>query len=189
MPLFSSKREKRLWLSVLFIIIAIYLTLGLVSPLAGLLRDRGLLTPVFIFGLILVGITILTQGLKTRPGGIEIAVAIGITATYLLMLARMAVPEATRGHLIEYSVVAIFIYEALLERVRQGRHVPAPALLAIVVTSLLGVLDECIQAILPSRVFDPLDMLFNFWAGVLAVGASVALGWVRNIYRKKRTKK
>ncbi len=32
---------------------------------------------------------------------------------------------------------------------------------------------------LPSRVFDPEDILFNVLAAVMAVAASVALGWAR----------
>ena len=82
-------------------------------------------------------------------------------------------------HLVEYSVVAVFIYEALTERASQGRRVPAPALLALLAASLIGVLDECIQAFVPNRVFDPVDMLFNFVAVVMAIIASLALGWAR----------
>ena len=46
-------------------------------------------------------------------------------------------------------------------------------------TALIGVVDECIQWFLPSRVFDPLDMLFNVLAAVMAVTASAALRWAR----------
>jgi VanZ family protein len=91
----------------------------------------------------------------------------------------MAIPAVERTHLIEYGVVAVFIYEALAERVTQGRHVPMPALLAVLITVLIGIADECLQAFLPSRVFDPRDILFNSLAAVMTVVASVFLGWVR----------
>ena len=52
----------------------------------------------------------------------------------------------------------------------QGRRVPAPAIVAILATSALGLLDECLQLFVPSRVFDPRDILFNVLAGALAVG-------------------
>ena len=71
------------------------------------------------------------------------------------------------------------MYAALAERARQGRRVPMPAVLAIAGTSAVGLLDECIQLFVPSRVFDPWDILFNVLAASLAVGASVALGWGR----------
>ncbi len=78
-------------------------------------------------------------------------------------------------------MVGVFIYEALTERAGQGRRVPVPVLLAILATTLLGALDEGIQAILSSRVFDPLDMLFNFLAAVMAVTARAALRWARRL--------
>ena len=58
---------------------------------------------------------------------------------------------------------------------------PYPCYSAILATTLVGALDEGIQAILPSRVFDPLDMLFNFLAAVMAVTASAALRWARRL--------
>ena len=76
-------------------------------------------------------------------------------------------------------MVGVFIHEALTERASQGRRVPVPALLAMLATTLVGALDEGIQAILPSRVFDPMDMLFNCLAAVMAVTASAALRWAR----------
>ena len=97
----------------------------------------------------------------------------------------MTVPTE-RSHLIEYGVVGILIFEALTERASQGRRVPLPPLLAVLATATLGVLDEGIQAILPNRVFDPVDILFNLLAGTMAVGASVALAWARRWTRLQR---
>ena len=62
----------------------------------------------------------------------------------------MGIPEE-RGHIIEYGVVAVFIHEAFKERASQGRRLRAPALVAVLAAALLGALDECIQAFLPSR--------------------------------------
>ncbi len=177
MPLFSSRRERRLWAGTLAVVVAIYATLGLAGTLAQTWRALNLDLYGFLLGMFLVGATVLTQGLKRRPGGAEIGVALGIAAAYFMALARMSFPE--RSHLIEYSVAAVLIYEALTERAGQGRRVPAPALLAVLATALVGALDECIQVFLPSRVFDPVDILFNALAALLAVAASVALGWAR----------
>ncbi len=176
--LLTSARERRLWVWTLAAVVAIYSTLGLARTLAGVLRDRNMLDSLFVLGFLLVLATIAWQGLKKRPGGAEIGVALGVAAVYLMAFVRMGIPEE-RTHLVEYGVVGVFIYEALTERLSQGRRVPQPALLAVVGTAFLGVLDEGIQAVLPSRVFDPVDILVNVLAGMMAVGASLALGWAR----------
>ena len=183
MALFSSRRERRLWLWTLAVLMAIYATLGLAPMLAEVLRERGWLPAAVACGLVLVGMTIVTQGLQVRPGGVEIAVGLGIAAAYLLMVARLMAGQEERTHLMEYGVVGVFVYEALVERARQGRRVPLPPLIAVLATAALGLLDEGIQAVLPNRVFDPRDILFNVLAGTTAVGACVALGWLRRRVR------
>ena len=172
--MFTSDRERRLWAWTVAVVVAIYATLGLARTLAGLLRDRNLLDNTAVFAMLVVVAGIVTLALKTRPGGAEIGVALGVAAVYLLMFIRMAIPEE-RTHLIEYSVVAVLIYEALTERASHGHRVPKPALLAILATSLVGVLDEFIQLFLPCRVFDPIDIGFNVLAAVMAIAASLAL--------------
>ena len=142
-----------------------------------MLRSHGLLTAGFALGMLLVGATVLTQGLRTRPRGLEIAVALGVAVVYLMVFVRMGLEERT--HLIEYGVVAVFIHEALTERASHSRRVPLPAVLAILATALLGALDESIQAFIPSRVFDVQDIVFNILAAVMAIATSVALGWAR----------
>lgn len=146
--------------------------------LAGILRESGLLEMSFALALLLVLATIFTQGLKKKWGRAEIGVILGVAAAYILVFVRMAIPEE-RTHLIEYSIVGIFIYEALTERANHCGRVPVPALLAFLVTALLGILDECIQILLPNRIFDPLDILFNVFAGFMAIHACVVLAWLR----------
>ena len=133
MTFFSSARERRLWLWTLAVVVAIYSTLGLARSLVEFLRERGLLDAsldvtlvLFVLGMILVTATVITQGMKTRPGGAEIVVALGITATYLLVFTRMAI-ITERSHLIEYGVLGILIHEALVERGAPGTPRPATA--------------------------------------------------------------
>jgi len=178
MTVFCSRREKRLWLWTLAVVAAIYATLGLAGLLAPALGDTGLPEALFLSGAVLVGAAIVVHGVRARPGRAEIVVAVGVAAVYVLLLTRIG-SAAERTHLIEYGVVAVLIHEALVERARQGRPVPTPALLAILAAAALGLLDECLQAFLPSRVFDPLDLLVNLIAATMAVVASSALAWVR----------
>ena len=177
MTWFASARERRLWLWTLAVVVAIYATLGLTGTLAGALREYGLLDASIwvLFAMFLVGATIVTQGIKARPHGAEIAILLGVTAVYLLLFLRSTALPEERTHLMEYGVLGVLIHEALAERASQGRRVPLPPVLAVLATAVLGVFDECIQWFLPNRAFDPQDILFNLLAGTVAVGASLAL--------------
>ncbi len=179
MPLFTSDRERRLWLWALAVVAAIYSTLGLAGTLAEALRERNLLEPAFMAGFVVVIAAIVGVGLKTRPTLREIWVALGVAAVYGMVVVRMGVGPAERTHLFEYGLVAVLIHQALTERRRNGRAVPVPAVLAVTVTAALGWIDEGIQAVIPNRVYDLRDVGFNTLAGLMAVVAILILGWVR----------
>ena len=178
---FSSKRERHLWGWALVVIVAIYIAADLVRTLADTLRESGQLESasiLFSSGMFLIGAMILIQGLRERGRGFEVGFALGVVAITVIGFAR-GITEAERSHLIEYAVLALIVHEALVERKSQGRRVPVPALLAIVGTTMVGVLDECIQFFLPSRTFDWFDIGFDLLASLLAVGSSTGLRLVR----------
>ncbi len=186
MALFVSHRERRLWLWTLAVVVAILSTLGLARTLAEELRNRELLDSAFFVAFLMTIAAVVVLALRTRPGGVEIGIWIGVAAVYLMAFLRLAIPEE-RTHLVEYGVLGVLIYEALRERAAQGRQVPAPALLAILVASLLGLLDEIVQAVLPNRVFDVRDILFNLGSAAVAVLARVLLERARRWDSRRRS--
>ena len=178
MLFFTSTRERRLWFCTAGVVAGIYATLGLAPRLVGLLNNQDIAAIFFLLGMFLTAVSVAALALRIRPRGLEIGVALGITAVYLMMFFRITL-ATERSHLIEYSVVGALIYAALGERKNNGGHVPAPALFAVLATAVIGIFDECIQAFLPNRVFDPQDIFFNTLAGIMAVTATVALRWAR----------
>lgn len=177
MPRFTSSREKKLWLWALAVVMAIFASLFMGRPLAEQLRSQDIQAIFFLAGLLLVGAVILMHGLRSKPGRIEIVTLLGLTAVYAMLLFRLGAPE--RSHLIEYSVLAIFIHQALSERAKNTKVVPKPIVLAAGIAFLIGVIDEALQLFVPDRVFDPEDILFNGLAILLALGASSLLQWIR----------
>ncbi len=163
------------------VIAAIFASLGFSGSLVDLLTDDNVAAVAFGIALLLVSAAVLSQGLQSKPGGAEIAVAFGISAVILMLLLRLTLAERT--HLIEYGVLAVFVHAALTERMEQGRHVRAPALIAVFLVAAIGLLDESIQLALPHRVFDPEDLLFNTLAAVTTVGAGLLLAAVRRRVR------
>lgn len=175
---FTSARERRLWLWSLAILVAIYATLGFQRSLTAILRDNVLLTPAFFLSLFLVIGSVLGLILKAKAGRAEIGIILGIAGVYLLLFLRISIVEE-RGHLIEYSVLAAFIYQALLERSRTVNFSRSPAYLALGLTSILGLLDEIAQIFIPERYFDIRDVGFNIIAAILAILGSLLLAWAR----------
>ena len=175
----TTARERRLWILTGAVVAAIYSTLGLGRTLADELRDRDLLDAAFGLGVLVIGVSVVAISLGRVPRRRELGVALGIAAVYGMVLVRMAIPEE-RTHLIEYSIVAILIYEALRERAVAGRPIRAPALLAVVAATLIGAVDEGIQLLLPDRVFDPMDLAFNGLAAVMAVAGGSLLRLFRS---------
>ncbi|NND78995.1 MAG: VanZ family protein [Maribacter sp.] len=153
------------------------------------MQNRHAVTPLFILALFLIVATALTQGLKTKRKHTSWLIGIGLFAVYLLVLLRMLIPDDVRGHLLEYGVLAIFIFEALKERKRNGRKVPRPALLAIGLTAGMGLLDELIQIPLPHRVFDWADVWIDFVAASFCVIVSWALSWFRRYLDWKKAQR
>lgn len=186
MPFFTSSREKHLWIWTLIVISTIFSTLFIGQPLTRVLSDQNVQAIFFSLGMILTGFTIVVHGLKKESNKLEISLLLGITAVYVTFFLRLGISE--RSHLIEYSVLAIFIYKALLERIAQGKSIRFPGMIAIVTASLIGVFDECIQIILPNRVFDYDDIIFNCLAATLAIGSSILLTWFRNRKAKSKIK-
>ena len=93
MSLFTSNREKRLWIFVIILVTAIYSTLGLALKMAEFLQNHDLQAIFFLLGMFFVGTTIVTQGLKVQPGGAEIAIAVGIVAVYFMAFTRITLQD------------------------------------------------------------------------------------------------
>lgn len=157
--------------------VAIWSTLGLAGALAEWLGGRGLLGVAFGLGFVVTLGAIAAGALGRRPSGRDLWALTGIAAAYGMVVVRMGV--ADRTHLFEYGLLAVLVHQALDERRRGGRRVPAPAVLAILLTGALGWLDEGIQARLPGRVYHLRDVVVNVGAGALAVSAGVFLRWLR----------
>ncbi|MXW75878.1 MAG: VanZ family protein [Acidimicrobiaceae bacterium] len=177
---FSSDRERRLWLWALVVVVAIYSTLGPAPEVVGALRERNLLRVTVVVAVLLVVVPVVWRWARRRPGWDEVGVGVGVALSYWMVALRVDNP-AERTHLFEYGIVAALIYAALLERGRNGRPVKWPAALTVAVTAVLGLVDEGIQAVLPNRVFDWNDVLFNAFAGAMVIVARLALAPVRRL--------
>ena len=178
---FVTPRERRLWVLAGVVVVAIWASLSVTRGIAGTLRDRGLIDDMFFWSAMVLFAAIALVAFRARLRGLEIGALIGIVAVYALVFLRMTIPEE-RTHLVEYGLVGVLVFEALLERWGRIRRA---AVWAVLVTAVLGSVDEMIQSLIPSRVFDWRDIGFNAGAGLMAV---VAGSVVRSLQRRRASR-
>lgn len=188
MAIFSSKRERRLWIALAIVLAGIYASLGQTPAIAAALGTDLVESAEanLVFALLALLVVIPVFFVDKRLARLEMAVGVGILAVYLLTWLRLGSWEA-RTHLFEYALVAALVHEALLERRDNGRRMPAPALLALLIALLLGLLDEGIQYLLPNRVFDPVDVAFNSLAATTIIGSRWLFRWLRDWVARRRS--
>ncbi len=75
-------------------------------------------------------------------------------------------------HVLEYGILGLLVYRALVHRIRDY----SVYVIAMLIVGLIGVIDEYIQWVIPSRVFDLRDIRTNVIAGGLAqIGIAAGL--------------
>ena len=181
MSLFLSKGERQLWIYALLVYGSILSSLFFGRPLQNLLSSDDVQAAFFVAGMLLATLTVLLHGIKRQTSVQEWTLWIGLTTVYTMLIVRLGAAE--RSHLIEYSVLSIFILRAMTKRSPKRS---TNGLIAFIVSTCLGILDESLQLFLPHRVFDYNDLFFNAGAALSAVLASLLIQWVRSKYRHQK---
>jgi hypothetical protein len=127
MVVFTSARERRMWLWALAVTAAIYATLGQVPAIAGALRDRDLLDNTFFGAFVVVVAALTIVGLTVRPGWREVTVVVAVLSTYLMAFLRFANP-AERTHLVCCSRCVWPIVPCGFRRDVSWKRIAAPVL-------------------------------------------------------------
>lgn len=179
---FTSKRERKLWIWALVVLIAIYATLFFGGELIDLMIRRRIIEQSTFYLLLLLLAAFIISGWKSPGKRREYWIYAGVTAVYGMAFLRMDLSVAERSHMFEYGLLAIVVYKALIERKRNGAKVKVPALLAILGAGTVGLLDECIQYFIPHRHFDVVDIGVNYLASAFGVLTSMGVGWLQRVF-------
>lgn len=171
----TSKKERKLWISALVVLIAIYATLFLGGQLIDLMVERRIIEQSTFYLFLLLILTFIISGWKRSGKRLENWIYAGVVAVYGMALLRMDITTSERSHLFEYGLLSILIYEALIERKHNGVNVKIPVLTSILGAGTIGLLDECIQYFISYRVFDIVDIGFNYLASAFGVFTSIGV--------------
>ena len=179
---FVSKREKKYWILASLVVISILsTTIFLERPLQKVFVNHDFQVGVFLFGMLLTATTIGYYGLFHKVNKYEIVIWIGMAAITTMFLFRLGVSE--RSHIMEFSVLAIFIHLALSERYRNTSTDMKIMIFSFFLTVFFGLIDEGIQFFLPDRVFDLDDIYFNLIAAAMAIGGMGIFRWLRRQFK------
>lgn len=162
-------------LALLLTLAAVYGTLSGARVVTEWLREQNLLRVAVGLGFAgaLAGMVGALQGARARPGFYPALLA--VILVYTLVLAGVESPEE-RLHLLEYGLVGL-----LARRSLSGSLAAAPVrgvLVAVLLTLFAGWLDEGLQGLLPTRHYDPRDVVLNTLAAALALASEALFGWV-----------
>jgi hypothetical protein len=149
-------------------LLAIYATLGVVRQIVNFLRDRGELRAsvavVFVIAASAFLWLILRDARNRTLRSMASLLAIGVA--YVAVIYPMERAEE-KIHFIEYGVVALLAHASSPRTWSNAKRFFSCALFV----TASGWIDEGIQGLLPSRVYDLRDVAFNAAAGVMALVA------------------
>ena len=139
----------------LFIIISASFMRQLLGLMQTHLGEKGV---TILLGLILIvsGLAFLIFAIRNRPGLRKILALIAILSIGLLLSSQIKIP-VEKIHLLEYAILGWFAARDLIKANKKAKA----AFLACAIGIAVGILDELFQAVLPYRVFELRDIVFN----------------------------
>jgi hypothetical protein len=133
------------------------------------LRNTDLLgaTVTGLYALAVAGVVHYVLFNRRLADWIAFVVVAALLCVVTVLLLGLSIPEE-RVHFLQYGLMALLARHACAGR-DGGTRIGAGILLALLLTSGLGLLDECLQGLVPNRVFDWRDVGMNAGAALTAL--------------------
>jgi VanZ family protein len=179
---FTSERERKLWIWSLVVFCAIYATLFLGGQLIDFMVEHRIIEQSTFYLFLVLILAFIVSGWKSSSKRLDYWIYAGVISVYGMALLRMDITTSERSHMFEYGLLSILIYEALIERKLNGINIKIPVLTSILGTGTIGLLDECIQYFISYRVFDIVDIGFNYLASAFGVLTSIGVNKLKRIF-------
>ncbi len=167
--------ELRSWAYVVLGVLVIYATI----PLARGLRDavdatigrEFFLYLVLLLASVFAFLAFINLRRRALPPDAYYALGLVLLVLMTLIYRLRDIPEEAL-HVAEYALLGLLVYRALVHRIRDYSIYPV----ACLVVGMIGIIDEYIQWVMPSRYYDVGDILVNLGAGALAqIGIATGL--------------
>lgn len=162
----QGSQAARSWALFLFYVAAVLGTLPFTRGLTLSLRNANMLTlsivALYVFALAAVAYKVVFS--ENVPDVFAFAGLVGCAGVTAALMVGLEIPEE-RVHFLQYGLMAWLAGAALREHMSPKRSYLA----AFLLTAAIGWGDELLQDILPNRVYDLRDVVFNAQAALLGV--------------------
>lgn len=149
-------------------------TIWLARPVGEMLRSANLLrlTVGLIAATAVVAAVACALKAESRARSLKKAAALAALSACVSAVTYLAIETPEEAvHLVEYGALSFLLFQALDADGGGGRYLPA-----LVITFLVGVIDELVQIPVPDRSFDSRDILFNGLGGSVGLCFTYILG-------------
>ena len=159
-------QRKRYWFYAWAWVLSIYSTLYFVRPVCEFLKKTtpfALLVDIFLFSFFLILITVLCIHFKIQKWPVYFGLV--MILSFYGYFANLIIYPEEKIHFLEYGFLAYLILKACLIDFNSKLAV----IIAFVLSSVLGWVDELIQGILPNRYYQNEDVLLNCLSAALGL--------------------
>lgn len=161
------------WIYVVTGALVIYCTIPVARTLREVVRENFGLKYFLYVTVVLVILAGFVAFRNLHKRGLPLSAKLSlitIFAAFLIYIYELRdIPEEAI-HVAEYGILGLLVYRALTHRIRDF----SIYIVATLLVGMIGIADEYIQWLIPSRYFDLRDIRTNFIAGALAQLAIVA---------------
>jgi len=157
--------KRSLW--VFITVAAIYATIPVARPILNFLKEYTvfpvLLTYLFCVVAVFFGYFLIAKLRLRKP--LTYLLILGLIFLYVVFFAWKSAHPEERIHFLEYSLLGFLILRLCL--LNHGNF--ASYLLAALIVTGFGAMDEVIQYFTPRRIFDVQDILINSIGGIMGL--------------------
>jgi hypothetical protein len=154
--------RQRRWLAFGVYVALVFGTVPLTRQVGLALRNTDLLgaTVTGSYAIAVAGVVYYVLFNRRLADWMAFAVVAGLLCVVTVLLLGLSIPEE-RVHFLQYGAMALLARSALARGTDGAAHPARVLLLGVTLTSTLGFLEECLQGLVPRRVFDWRDVAMN----------------------------
>lgn len=170
------ERERTSWIVAAIWAASIFAVIPLARAIQNFVDERWgrelflWVVAVYIAVFVLIALVYLLYSRESIPVG-NAAWLIAIAAVFLYWTWQLRRNPEEALHFIQYGILSLLVYRALTHRIRD----PSIYVVAVLICSVTGTVDEMVQWMMPRRYFDFRDIWINGGAAIL-VQAGLLLG-------------